>query len=306
MLNVVTELKGLSYPIYSTLPIAACRFVEIPYNLTMQGIIATFSSTRGILKGLVGLAVGLLFVGWLFNTPAGLLGKADALGYAVCHRIDLRSFHLGDRAVPLCARCSGMYLAAMLGLGYQVATGSRRSGMPGRSAMAVFGLFVVAFGVDGMNSYLSLFPGAPTLYQPQNWLRLLTGTGMGLAMAGVLMPVFNQTAWHKLDRDSTFPGATSLLPLILLAGLMDFVVLTENPLVLYPLALISAAGVLVLLSLVYCMVWMLILRRENRYDTFPQIGTFLMVGFGTALLQIALIDAARYLLTGTWDGFHLG
>ncbi len=27
---------------------------------------------------------------------------------------------------------------------------------------------------------------------------------------------------------------------------------------------------------------------------------------GSALLQIALFDLARFALTGTWDGFHLG
>ena len=74
------------------------------------------------------LAVGLLLVGWLFNTPGGLLGKADAVGYAVCHRIDLRSFYIGDRQLPLCARCTGMYLGAMLGLVYQVFFGRRRAG----------------------------------------------------------------------------------------------------------------------------------------------------------------------------------
>ena len=66
------------------------------------------------LKAGLALAVGLVLLGWLLNTPPGLLGKADAIGYAVCHRIDLRSFHLGERALPLCARCSGMYLGAML------------------------------------------------------------------------------------------------------------------------------------------------------------------------------------------------
>ena len=75
------------------------------------------------------LAVGLLLVGWLFNTPGGLLGKADAVGYAVCHRIDLRSFYIGDRQLPLCARCTGMYLGAMLGLVYQVFFGRRRAGL---------------------------------------------------------------------------------------------------------------------------------------------------------------------------------
>jgi uncharacterized membrane protein len=81
--------------------------------------------------------VGLVFIGWLINTPTGLLGKADAVGYAVCHRIDVRSFHLGERPLPLCARCSGMYLAAVLNIVYQAEV-AQRSGMPGRSGMVVF------------------------------------------------------------------------------------------------------------------------------------------------------------------------
>lgn len=71
----------------------------------------------------------IIFV-WLLNTPAGLMGKADAIGYAVCHRIDLRSFHLGERQMPLCARCSGMYLGAMLGLACQAIISPRRMGSP--------------------------------------------------------------------------------------------------------------------------------------------------------------------------------
>ncbi len=87
---------------------------------------------------------------------------------------------------------------------------------------------------------------------------------------------------------------------------MNILVLTENPLLLYPLALISAAGVLILLTLVYSMVWMLLLKKENLYNTLSQMVMFLVAGFGTAILQIALMDIARFLLTGTWDGFHLG
>src|SRR5512136_675509 len=104
-------------------------------------------------KGLIVLAVGILGFGWLLNTPPGLLGKADAIGYAVCHRIDLRSFHLGERPLPLCARCSGMYLAAMLGLTFQTISAPRRGGMPPRRVRIILGLFVVAFAVDGLNSF---------------------------------------------------------------------------------------------------------------------------------------------------------
>ena len=40
---------------------------------------------------LAALAV-IVTVVWLSYTPPGLLGKADAIGYAVCHRISARSF----------------------------------------------------------------------------------------------------------------------------------------------------------------------------------------------------------------------
>ena len=45
-------------------------------------------------KILLVLAAVIIVTVWLAKTPDGLLGKADAIGYAVCHRIDARSFHL--------------------------------------------------------------------------------------------------------------------------------------------------------------------------------------------------------------------
>lgn len=257
-------------------------------------------------KGLVVLSIGILLLAWLLNTPAGLLGKADAVGYAVCHRIDLRSFHLGDRQLPLCIRCSGMYLGAMLGLVYQALTRQRAGGFPPRSIWVVYAFFILAFALDGVNSYVHLFPGVTGLYEPQHWLRLLTGTGMGLVVAGVLYPAFNQTVWQDWKNLPSISGLPSLAVLIFLALLVAGMVLTGNPLLLYPLALVSAAGVLVLLLLVYTMVSVMLLRRENRATRARQLFTPLVGGFGLALLQIALLDWLRFFFTGTWDGFHFG
>jgi hypothetical protein len=201
-----------------------------------------------------------------------------------------------------------MYLGAVLGLVYQALRSPRRGGMPPRRVIIVFGLLVAAFAIDGLNSYLhlSFFKSAPTLYQPQNWLRLLTGTGMGLAIAGMIYPAFNQTMWRNWVPEPALPGLRDLLILLLLGIGVALLVLSENPLILYPLALISAAGVLLLLTLVYTMVLAMITRKENQFLYFRQIGLLLVGGFGIALLQIATLDVVRYLFTGTWDGFHLG
>jgi uncharacterized membrane protein len=241
----------------------------------------------------------LLFVGvlgaWLMYTPAGLLGKADAIAYAVCHRIDLRSFHLGARPLPLCARCTGMYLGAILGLAYFAVRGRGRAGLfPPLPVMAVLGVFTAAFGVDGLNSYLHFFPNAPHLYAPSNTLRLITGTLLGLTLASLVYAGFNQNAWRHWQQRATVPSLRAVLPLMALGGL-----------IMYPLALISAAGVLVLLTAVYTTMTLLVLRRENQADRWADLALPLLLGLTLAVAQVGVIDFVRYLATGTWAGFSL-
>ncbi len=199
-----------------------------------------------------------------------------------------------------------MYLGAVLGLGFLALTAPRRGGMPARRLWPILALLLLAFGGDGLNSYLHLFPGAPALYEPNNTLRLVTGTGMGLLMAIVLYPAFAQTVWQTWDARPVLGGFRSLLVLFLLAAGLDVVVLTENPLVLYPLALVSAGGVLVLLTMVYTMVVLMVTKAENRFNRLGQLVTPLIAGFGVGLLQIAVLDFVRFLFTGTWEGFHFG
>jgi len=246
----------------------------------------------------------LVFLIWLRSTPPGLLGKADAVGYAVCHRIDTHSFHIGTREMPLCARCSGMYLGAILCLVFQAFQG-RRGALPSKASLALFGLFVLAFGIDGVNSYLHFFPNAPSLYLPQNWLRLVTGTGMGLTITAFLLPMFNQTFWTTWDTRPALGNWKQVGGLMILAGGLIGLVLSGNPLILYPLALLSAGGVVMILTMVYSMVLIMIFKAENRFERLSQIWLPLLAGLTLAMIQIGALDLGRFLLTGTWSGFSL-
>lgn len=248
----------------------------------------------------------IVLLTWLIYTPHGLLGKADAVGYAVCHRIDLRSFHLGERGLPLCSRCTGMYLGTSLAFAYLAARGRGLAGrFPRRWILVVLGLLAAAFAIDGLNSYLTFFPGAPRLYAPGNALRLLTGTGLGLGLGVLVAPGFNQAVWKQVNPARSLESWADLLLLVLAALGVDLLVLTENPLILYPLALVSSLAVVLLLTIVYTMLAVLLSGRENqiagpRHLVVPALG-----GFVLAMLQIAGLDVVRYVLTGTWSGFSL-
>ena len=236
------------------------------------------------------------------------MGKADAVGYAVCHRIDARSFHLGDRQTPVCPRCTGQYLGAMLGLIYLGIYKPRRTGRPPWVIIGVLIVFAAAYALDGVNSYMHLIPDLSRfyLYEPTNQLRLLTGMGLGLGISIMLYPAFNETIWQKRDPRPVLEGIRDFGVLLGIGAAVDLLVLTENPLLLYPLALISAAGVLVLLTIVYSMVLAMIFKVENKYERLSGLVIYLVAGFIISLLQVSILDYVRFLMTGSWSGFHFG
>src|SRR5262249_58360583 len=97
---------------------------------------------------------------WLAYTPAGLLGKADAIAFAICHRLISHSIMLGQEAMPLCARCTGIYLGALVGLTTMGGLGRRHAGgLPRLPLLLTLLTFIGIMGVDGLNSYATLLPG---------------------------------------------------------------------------------------------------------------------------------------------------
>jgi len=273
----------------------------------------TLSVASKLTRWLVPIAALLVLAGFLFITPPGLLGKADGIGYAVCHRIDHRSFHIGERQLPLCARCTGEFNAAAISLIFLGFISRKRSSMPLKGILAILALFFVAFGVDGSNSYLYLLkqtydgflPQVPNIYIPNNTLRLLTGSGMGIAMASVLFPVVNQTLWRNADERPALAWKEfgGLLGIILL---IDLGILSEQPFILYPIAFLSVVGVLALLSMVFSIVWVIIMRQENTFERLKQLWMPTLAGLTLTFLMISVIDLLRLKLTGTWGGFPLG
>jgi uncharacterized membrane protein len=255
-------------------------------------------------------AAVLAFAAWMYLSPEGALGKLDAIGYAVCHRIDARSFHVDDRQLPLCARCTGEFYAAGAGLLFQLIASGRRSKLPSRSMLASFFLLFLAFGLDGSNSYLYLLKqtsrGAldhiPTLYTPNNALRLFTGSGMGIVIAAVLYPVVNQTLWRSLDLRPALEWK-SFGTLAALVVFLDLLILTESPAILYPIAYFSALGVLSLLTIVFTMLWIIVMRQDNVFEHPRELWLPLLAGFTLAILMLLGIDLFRLQLTGTWGEF---
>ena len=248
--------------------------------------------------------VGLLFGAWLLLTPAGFWAKINALGYSVCHQISARSFVLGDLQSPLCARCAGMYLGALVTVIAHWLWG-RQGKFPPLWISIVLGLGLLTFAFDGLNSALNFLPVFPSLYQTTNLTRLITGLAVGLGIGSVLMPVLNQTVWADWTNESAYCKAYRFPLLIILLSLIGLAVYSQKPVLFYPFNILMGLSVLLILWLIHTTLATFILRQSNQAKNWRDVLPAALMGFGMVLVQIGLISGARYLLTGTWAPLFL-
>jgi uncharacterized membrane protein len=274
-----------------------------------QSSIVNSPSARRWFALAVTTAVLLLIGFYTITTPAHLensllLDGADWTGYAVCHRITERSFEINGRQFPLCARCTGMYLGAFLVfLVLWLAGRLRRSLLPPLPLLLALLAFVGLMGLDGINSYLHFFPNAPTLYAPRNWLRLLTGMGTGLAMGLITIPALAQILWR--DPDWQPPAGTwrDLAELMALAGVAVLLLLSNQPTILYVLALASGAGLLLILMALNTVALLIIFRRDGKMERWRETAVPLTIGLTLSIIELSAISLVRYYFTGTMTGF---
>ena len=251
------------------------------------------------------LALGI----WLAFTPPGVLGKADAVGYAICHRITARSFLFpSGRQLPMCARDTGTFLSVLIGM---FAPGlifrhRRASRFPSLWLIAVMLLMTGWWAFDGTNSFMHLIPrdGLPRLYQPTNFLRILTGTMHGITMGSLILPIANSTLWADARDEPTIAHWWELAAMYGIGLLLMLAVLSGWAIFLYPLALLSAFGVIAILSAINMVMVATILRRDGEAHTLTEALPVILLGITVTVAMIGGIDALRYALFGTWGGFE--
>lgn len=234
--------------------------------------------------------------------PAQFINALDLVGYAVCHRIPDRSFIIGGNQLPVCARDTGMFMATLFGaVMYAVSTRRRVAGFPVKPYTFALLAFFLAWAFDGFNSYLLLILNRPFLYMPQNWLRLVTGAFMGATLSAFVVPLFNQVVWHP-DHTSDEPSARLWADIgrLMAVALAVIAIVLWQPAFLYgPIALMSALGVIGLLSMVNGLIAMLFLRKAQQFTRWAQALPFLLMGLALTALELGAIDLARASFTST-------
>jgi uncharacterized membrane protein len=239
---------------------------------------------------------GLLSIVALFVNapPDSWLGKAKWIGYALCHQMPDRSFFAHEHQYPLCARCTGMYLGFVTGTICLLLRGRTKAArLPPEPIVALLVGFIIIMGIDGVNSTISVIPGAPQLYHTTNVIRIITGTLYGLALSALFPPIFNSAIWATPSGERTIKNWRELGWLLLVAALEIAAVVVFTDQLLIPISIITIGGILLLLSLLNSVIMLSVGKLENAVSTWRQLALPILFGLALGLIEITALVAMR-------------
>jgi uncharacterized membrane protein len=239
------------------------------------------------------IALGSGFVAVLlalfFWPGATLIERLRALDGGICAQLPTHMFYPGGQMLPLCARNTGIYLGFSIGTIALFARGMGRTVQPPRGWVALVLIGFVAFlGVDGVNS-LFLDLHLPHLYQPNNLLRLTTGLLTGTTMAAFLLPIANGVLWRNPDRRAAYASLRFLLPLLPVLLLAFALVAVQWGWLLYPIAILSSAGVVLALTLINLTFVVAFTGLAERFRRYTQAAPIFAVALTLAVIELVLL-----------------
>ena len=243
------------------------------------------------------LIAGIITANWFFHTPHGIYEKAFAVGSSVCHQIPSHSYEISGIQFPLCARCSGLYLGSFIGLAYYLTQG-RKKALPKKGFSLLLLIFFLAWAGDGVNSFITDFLNKTILYETTNTTRLITGFGMGLVMSTALMTLFNLTVWQDGKNQPLLHNLLQVAAYTAASAVIAWILLSSNAIFFQFFAYISIVTVMAIITLLYTIFWIILLKKENSFAKWSSLGLFLTGGFATAMLQITLLNLLRQLVIG--------
>ncbi len=114
------------------------------------------------------------------------LALVDALGSLICHQLPERSFVVAGRQLPVCARCTGLYVSGVVGFvgwcAWKAARGWRPFAVSPRPALAI----VIAAGIPTALSYAT---GIAGVWDGSNVTRALLAVPLGVSAGAVVAAV---------------------------------------------------------------------------------------------------------------------
>jgi hypothetical protein len=239
--------------------------------------------------------VGALLLGLIAWPGMPLDRKMYSVVHGVCAQI--HNVQVGGLDLPLCARNTGIYSSFLITSLYLLAIGRQRAAkLPPWPITGALILFIGLMAVDGFNSMLvDMF--MPHLYTPQNWLRTLTGIGMGISIAAIMLLILNVSLRRNANNEQRVIGSwLELAGALLINGLVWLAIYGNLGIMYWPVAIVAWLGITGVLYCVNLLLTALFMRYEGMVTRVVQLAKPASVALVFTLIELGALSAARFWL----------
>jgi uncharacterized membrane protein len=229
--------------------------------------------------------------------PWPLEQKAHAVLHGLCTQRPSHSLLFDGRALPFDARMTGIYAGFLIASLYLLARGRiRAQQLPSIPVMAMGAFFVGAMAIDGANSFL-VDAGIGPLYQPANWLRLLTGLLTGTVLAPIVVYLLATTLWRPArDRVSVLQSGGELVLMALLTGPLALLLLAGASWLFVPMTVLLIVAALLMVTAIMLVAVVLVRHGDGAFSDPDQVRWPSVAAFVLALVLLAILGSGRFLL----------
>lgn len=142
----------------------------------------------------------------------------EKIGYSVCHKLPQRTLTFGNIYLPVCSRCSGIYIGFLISaIILFIMFRKKESNLPPPYILVILIIFIFSTIVDGALSYTGILI-------TNNIIRFITGFLCGSSFASIIYPVFVYQYYQKPKEIKIFNNLIKFIIYLLI--LLSFITLT--------------------------------------------------------------------------------
>jgi uncharacterized membrane protein len=217
----------------------------------------------------------------------------DQVGYAICHQLSERSLAYGGRALPVCARDTGVFLGfAACFIVLLLAYGREPRRYPSWPKLLALALFIVPTALDAATSYAGL-------RESSNAIRVATGSLAGTALAALVFPMASSVVPPSGDpgeRPAVFESWYSIPLLLAVPAAISLLLWLDWPGAYWTWApMVTLAIVFTLLALNFTLIALAIAWKRGE-DRVPGAGPLAGLALAAALVEVVLSNRLHWLV----------
>jgi uncharacterized membrane protein len=220
-----------------------------------------------------------------------LIDILNFLGGGLCHQISDRTFNIEILYMPVCSRCTGIYLGLFISLITIILLERRiKSEFPSlKIVMVAVGVFLI-MGLDVVLSFLKII-------ESNNIIRLVTGFFTGWFIAFLLVPLANNVMFKRFVSKNYLDKKIKFLSWLLCGFVMvsTFIFTYQHALIFW--SIVSMLGMISFVVLIFFVLFFSLNRKLlGSIDSVKKYIISLIAGIISAIALLSLFSYLRQFL----------